>query len=586
MIKIYDEIQYIEDFVKGDFLDTPHWIYDISIYVRWKYKDCHNEYTKAKIRDELVKKCQKSFPWFNINIHYKIIDEVIKNNWKETRDFLSIKEIPIRQEVIEWFQKQNLKKNELKLLFTIYIAYRIKKCRGDFSEQQCLDFYHLSDKTFLRKNGCLSTSTSLRKTLISFYDRGYLYSENGNKYTPIFIRDNDVFKLDTSEVSNRENILITKDLETCGEWIFNRLKNYTYCIQCGRMIEKITNPNKYCDECRKKIEESKKPKMIKKIICQDCGKEFVVSAKNNSSIRCEDCQKKYEYTTIEEKVTCKKCGKEFIKNGNSKTRFCKECYKKYNQLSKNIWRSLPKFKEQPTENILNLLNHVYCLKDDKYIIFTMEDVENLLSFLNGNKSNDFVIRKLNKFLQMNLICEDDKKCELNYELFYELLHYCNIYTNNTIKINKWIEPINDNTYCFFTDYNKTLIDDCYMVGDIKILDSEMNAIIYLYSETNPKIIEQRTQLKNRNNKMIDIDLSSYKKTYDDKKRIFTFSKTSIRFKNNDFERVGNFNDIDNVNGIGFSGPTILIRKIDKNIDEKFCDESSHSFPIQDFEFIK
>ena len=41
------------------------------------------------------------------------------------------------------------------------------------------------------------------------------------------------------------------------------------------MIEKITNPNKYCDECRKKIEESKKPKKIKKIVCQDCGKEFV-----------------------------------------------------------------------------------------------------------------------------------------------------------------------------------------------------------------------------------------------------------------------------------------------------------------------
>ena len=78
MIKIYDEIQYIEDFVKGDFLDTPHWIYDISIYVRWKYKDCHNKKKKKKIREELVKKCQKSFPWFNINIHYKIIDEVIK----------------------------------------------------------------------------------------------------------------------------------------------------------------------------------------------------------------------------------------------------------------------------------------------------------------------------------------------------------------------------------------------------------------------------------------------------------------------------------------------------------------------------
>ena len=329
MIKIFDEIQYIEDFVKNDFLTTNHWMYDISIYVRWKYKENDGSYTKSRIRQELINKCQKSFPWFNINIHYKVIDEVIKNNWKETRDFLSIKEIPVRQEVIEWFKQQKLKKNELKLLFTIYMSYRIKQFREDFTEQQCLDFYHLSDKTFLRKNGCLSTSTSLRKLLISFYDRGYLYSTNGNKYTAIFIQDNDVFKLDTSEVKEKENILITKDLETVGDWIFNRLQNYTFCIQCGRMIEKITNPNKYCDECRKKIEEQRQAKKIKSCVCIDCGKEFIISSKNNNTVRCTECQKKYEYTPIEVVRKCTKCGKEFIKKGKTKRDICDECYREY-----------------------------------------------------------------------------------------------------------------------------------------------------------------------------------------------------------------------------------------------------------------
>ena len=326
MIKIFDEIQYIEDFVKNDFLDTSHWIYDISIYVRWKYKENDGSYTKSKIRKELINKCQKSFSWFNINIDYKIIDEVIKNNWKETRDFLSIKEIPVRQEVIEWFKQQKLKKNELKLLFTIYMSYRIKQLREDFTEQQCLDFYHLSDKTFLRKNGCLSTSTSLRKLLISFYDRGYLYSTNGNKYTAIFIQNNDVFKLDTFEVKEKENILITKDLETVGDWIFNRLQNYTFCIQCGKMIEKITNPNKYCDDCRKKIEEQRQAKKIKSCVCIDCGKEFIISSKNNNTVRCTECQKKHRYNVIEEKSICTKCGKEYMRKGRTQRDICDECY--------------------------------------------------------------------------------------------------------------------------------------------------------------------------------------------------------------------------------------------------------------------
>jgi len=63
MIKIFDEIQYIEDFVKNNFLDTPHWIYDISIFVRWQYKENSETYNKKQIKELLIKKCEKSFPW-------------------------------------------------------------------------------------------------------------------------------------------------------------------------------------------------------------------------------------------------------------------------------------------------------------------------------------------------------------------------------------------------------------------------------------------------------------------------------------------------------------------------------------------
>ena len=94
------------------------------------------------------------------------------------------------------------------------------------------------------------------------------------------------------------------------------------------MIEKITN-NKYCDSCKQQIEEQRQAKKIKSCVCIDCGKEFIISSKNNNTVRCTECQKKYEYTPIEEVQKCTKCGKEFIKKGKTKRDICDECYKEY-----------------------------------------------------------------------------------------------------------------------------------------------------------------------------------------------------------------------------------------------------------------
>ena len=66
-------------------------------------------------------------------------------------------------------------------------------------------------------------------------------------------------------------------------------KNYTRCLECGRVIaNNKAKTRKYCDEC-----QEYKPQETKIIKCIDCGKEFEISAKNNRTHRCEECQKKY-----------------------------------------------------------------------------------------------------------------------------------------------------------------------------------------------------------------------------------------------------------------------------------------------------
>lgn len=77
----------------------------------------------------------------------------------------------------------------------------------------------------------------------------------------------------------------------CGE-------DYIRCQKCGTLVKNYKNTNKYCKTCGQY-----QPIETKTVICVDCGKEFSVDAKDNQTIRCNDCYKKYrrKYKAIAEK---------------------------------------------------------------------------------------------------------------------------------------------------------------------------------------------------------------------------------------------------------------------------------------------
>lgn len=77
----------------------------------------------------------------------------------------------------------------------------------------------------------------------------------------------------------------------CGE-------DYIRCQKCGTLVKNYKNTNKYCKTCGQY-----QPIETKTVICVDCGKEINVDAKNNQTIRCNDCYKKYrrKYKAIAER---------------------------------------------------------------------------------------------------------------------------------------------------------------------------------------------------------------------------------------------------------------------------------------------
>lgn len=87
--------------------------------------------------------------------------------------------------------------------------------------------------------------------------------------------------------SNSNNELFISDFRELGyEYLLYRGENFIRCGECGILTRgNKAGTKRYCVDCI-----SYTPQKIKRIICIDCGKEFITSSKNTKSIRCSDCQ--------------------------------------------------------------------------------------------------------------------------------------------------------------------------------------------------------------------------------------------------------------------------------------------------------
>lgn len=66
---------------------------------------------------------------------------------------------------------------------------------------------------------------------------------------------------------------------------FNLKDSDPYCLRCGKRFKKRSNHHKFCDDCA-----NLKIYKVRKVICQDCGKEFEVPLNVRRKKRCDECQ--------------------------------------------------------------------------------------------------------------------------------------------------------------------------------------------------------------------------------------------------------------------------------------------------------
>lgn len=152
-------------------------------------------------------------------------------------------------------------------------------------------------------------------------------SKSGNKNMRVLFVDSNV---------DSEIMLEISDFRELGyEYMNWKNGGYFRCEECGILCKQNKKgTRKYCNGCIGNY-----PMEVKKIACIDCGKEFTIDSKDNQTIRCHTCYKKYISQINSEKyrskhpdefktIVCKDCGCEFtVPSKDNQTDRCPECYK-------------------------------------------------------------------------------------------------------------------------------------------------------------------------------------------------------------------------------------------------------------------
>ena len=302
MIDNYNEIEYIKKYIQtGEFINYRFWRRDAGLFVRWMKSQ---GFSKSQVKQKLVRTCNKMH-WFNYDVEYELINNIIEQNWKKEKPFITVEKIEVPKDVIYWFAHQNLKKNELKLLFTLYIWTRIQAIYYD--NKKANRIYWFNDKIFLKKSSNIVNSVSIMNTMFNFEEKGYITEFEGSAILKIqeedafhtseigiskLAHDNGMSVVSSSVFENLKFkdklILNTDDLYNIGNWIWDVLTTKkNICLKCGRPIES-KQAKVYCDICSKLSKYT--PQETKLVKCIDCGTEFEVSSKSHlKEYRCQSC---------------------------------------------------------------------------------------------------------------------------------------------------------------------------------------------------------------------------------------------------------------------------------------------------------
>lgn len=266
---ILDEKKYAEKCLKNGLMDLKPY-YVLCLLAKYYH---HLGYRKKKITSLLLDYLSKYYPRYEFNeFSWKeSIDKIARNVGKHK--LYEISGVKITKSEMETIQNIHNKVLE-RLAFTMLCLakfYNLKNPKNNgWVNTDSKEIYKYA------RISCKAIEREIKIGKLRNIGLIELPKKNGNLNCRVtFINDDD-----------DEELFISDFRELGYEYLLYKGGNFIRCAECGILTRGNKSGNKkYCKDCA-----TYTPKGTKIITCVDCGKEFEISAKNNKSKRCQECQ--------------------------------------------------------------------------------------------------------------------------------------------------------------------------------------------------------------------------------------------------------------------------------------------------------
>lgn len=281
----YKDMNYIQNILVNGFskyINTELRL--IALYMR----DVLGITNKQERKEALYKFCEKYLPDCHRMKYYKIVNNALTYSCNKDNKLITIDSIAILQCETDYLNKQELSADEKKVLFALLVTFKLRKAY--FETKNPKEPYNniyfkggTAQYSDLKKVSNISNKLDINIDIISeLANKGYItiYSRGCIKldYLEMIIDNNDEVAFEITDYNN------------IGYWLdwYNGNKRIGRCGKCGNVFYKKSNSQIYCTDCRGYDKMN-----VKTIVCRDCGKEFEIKSKNNTTDRCSECYTKY-----------------------------------------------------------------------------------------------------------------------------------------------------------------------------------------------------------------------------------------------------------------------------------------------------
>lgn len=269
---ILNEEKYAEDLYCGRNSEVKSILAKIGYVTRYQLHILH--YSDEDNYKYTVKWTNKYHNNFDESCYSNLISDAIKRAHKIP--FYKIDSIKVTKSELDAISSLNNLRAE-KVLFVLLCMAKHQKVSNGFTGG--LVKYALPE---LCKTARISVPADDREYILYEIVKhgllGYPKKNNTQCLMVNFINEDDEVALDLNEIDCKELAYVYLNWKNGG--------GYNKCEKCGRLFRK-SKTKKYCADC-----VIYQPTGDKIVVCEDCGKEFSVSATNTKTCRCEECQNK------------------------------------------------------------------------------------------------------------------------------------------------------------------------------------------------------------------------------------------------------------------------------------------------------